>query len=139
MNFTFPKLDVVGSNPIARSERKTKSERKIALPIRCRMVRPQTPSFAEVFRRRVHQMARTPKIPPYRLHKQSGQAIVTLTDNLGGRHDVLLGRYGAAESREEYARVIAEWEASGRRHKVARKNGALSVNELILAFWKHAE
>jgi hypothetical protein len=28
---------------------------------------------------------------------------------------VLLGEYGAAGSRQEYARVIAEWEANDRR------------------------
>ena len=47
-------------------------------------------------------------IPSYRLHKQSGQGIVTLTDGLGGRRDVLLGKYGTAASRQEYTRVIAE-------------------------------
>ena len=36
----FPKLDVVGSNPIARFGRKLWSEREIALSIRRRMVRP---------------------------------------------------------------------------------------------------
>jgi hypothetical protein len=58
-------------------------------------------------------------IPFYRLPKQSGQAIVTLSDGIGGRRDVLLGRYGTAESRVEYARVIAEWEVSGRRLALA--------------------
>jgi hypothetical protein len=55
---------------------------------------------------------RTRRIPSYRLHKQSGQAIVTLTDGLGRRRDVLLGRYGTPESRAEYVRVLAEWEAA---------------------------
>jgi hypothetical protein len=58
-------------------------------------------------------MSRPPSIPSYRKHKQSGQAIVTLSDGLGGRRDVLLGKYGTADSRQEYARVIAEWEAAG--------------------------
>jgi hypothetical protein len=62
-------------------------------------------------------MSRRPSSEPpsYRLHKQSGQAVVTLTDGAGRRRDTYLGRYGSAESRAEYARVIAEWEASGRR------------------------
>jgi hypothetical protein len=55
-------------------------------------------------------MPRRHSVPSYRLHKQSGQAIVTLTDGLGGRRDVLLGKYGTPESRAEYARVLAEWE-----------------------------
>jgi hypothetical protein len=29
----------------------------------------------------------------YRLHRRSGQAVVTLTDGLGTRRDVLLGPY----------------------------------------------
>src|SRR5262249_337342 len=52
------------------------------------------------------------KVPSYRLHRQSGQGVCTLTDGTGGRRDVLLGKYGTKESRQEYARVISEWEAS---------------------------
>jgi hypothetical protein len=58
-------------------------------------------------------MAKKPS--SYRLHKQSGDAIVTLPDGFGGRRDFLLGPYGSTESRAEYARTIAEWEAAGRR------------------------
>ena len=36
-------------------------------------------------------MSRRFSVPSYRLHKQSGQAVVTLPDGLGGRRDVLLG------------------------------------------------
>jgi integrase len=77
------------------------------------------------------------RAPSYRLHKQSGQAIVTLTDGLGGRRDVLMGKYGTPESRAEYLRVIAEWEASGRR-LTRPAAGGLTVNELILAYWTYA-
>jgi hypothetical protein len=42
------------------------------------------------------------------LHRQSGQAVVTLPDGLGGRRDVLLGNHGTPESRAEYLRVLAE-------------------------------
>src|SRR5215471_13144300 len=88
-------------------------------------------------------MSRRIKVPSYRLHKQSGQAVVTLTDGLGTRRDVLLGRHGTKESRQEYARVIAEWEASGRRlpAKSAEPSAPsdLSVNELVLAYWEFAE
>jgi integrase len=83
---------------------------------------------------------RSSKVPSYRLHKQSGQAIVTLSDGLGSRRDVLLGPYGTPTSRAEYARVIAEWEASGRRSPAAASaNAALSVNEVILAYWSHVQ
>jgi integrase len=82
---------------------------------------------------------RSVSVPSYRLHKQSGQAVVTLPDGLGGRHDVLLGVYGSTESRTEYARVIAEWETAGRRLVASNAVAGVSVNELIFAFWKHAE
>jgi hypothetical protein len=48
-------------------------------------------------------MSRRLTVPAYRLHKQSGQAIVTLTDALGNRRDVLLGKYESPASRAEYA------------------------------------
>src|SRR5262249_41911597 len=73
-------------------------------------------------------------VPSYRRHKQSGQAIVTLTNGLGGRHDLLLGKYGSRESRVEYARVIAEWEANGRQFH-ATSLADLTVAELIGHFW----
>ncbi len=47
------------------------------------------------------------QVPSYRLHKQSGQAIVTL----GGR-DFLLGAAGSAASKSEYRRLTAEWLAA---------------------------
>ncbi|MBY0523166.1 MAG: hypothetical protein K2R98_07190 [Gemmataceae bacterium] len=75
----------------------------------------------------------------YRKHKSSGQAIVTLADGFGGRRDVLLGKHGTKESRIEYARVIAEWEAAGRRLPRTNLSSDLTINELILAFWQHVE
>jgi integrase len=79
-------------------------------------------------------------IPSYRLHRQSGQAIVTLTDPAGTRRDVLLGKHGTPESRQEYARVIAEWEAAGQRlPQQADHLNDVSVNELLLAYYQHAE
>ncbi|HEV3146287.1 MAG TPA: hypothetical protein VGZ47_20540 [Gemmataceae bacterium] len=50
-------------------------------------------------------------IPSYRLHKQSGQAVVTLPDARTGKgKDMLLGEYGSEESKKEYQRVIREWQ-----------------------------
>jgi integrase len=64
-----------------------------------------------------------------------------LTDGLGGRRDVLLGKHGTPESRAEYVRVLGEWEARGRRLPAPEATGApdLTVNELILAYWRFAE
>lgn len=87
-------------------------------------------------------MPRRNTIPAYRLHKKSGQAIVTLPVGLGERRDVLLGQYGTPESRLEYARIIAEWEANGRRLPRPSAEGSapsLSINELILAYWPHVQ
>ena len=55
-------------------------------------------------------MSHRRRIPRYRLHKPSGQAVVTL-----GYRDFYLGRFGSKASREEYDRRIAEWLANGRR------------------------
>jgi integrase len=55
---------------------------------------------------------------------------------------VYLGTYGSAASRQEYARVLAEWEAAGQRLTPASAEDSahsLSVNELILAYWPTVE
>src|SRR5262249_22916787 len=86
-------------------------------------------------------MSRTAdSVPSYRRHKSSGQAIVTLSDGLGGRKDFLLGRYGSKQSRIEYARAIQECEAAGRRLVNATAAGSVAtVAELCAAFLDHAE
>jgi len=71
------------------------------------------------------------QVPSYRLHKQSGQAIVTLS----GR-DVLLGRYNTSESRETYNRVVAEWLAAGRQPPAEQHD--ITIAEVVAAFRKHA-
>jgi integrase len=83
-------------------------------------------------------MPRRNHVPVYRLHQQSGQAVVTLPDGFGRRRDVLLGKHGTAESRKEYARVLGEWEANGRLLPQPAATSDITVNELILAYWKHA-
>jgi integrase len=70
------------------------------------------------------------RIPRYRRHS-SGQARVTLH----GR-DHLLGPYGSKESHKVYDRLIAEW-LENRTH-LRPDDEAISVNELILAYWNHA-
>jgi integrase len=78
------------------------------------------------------------QVPTYRLHKQSGQAIVTISSG-STRRDVLLGRYGTPESRTEYQRVLAEINASGSAAVAIRTSGAdVTVNEVILAFMNWA-
>jgi integrase len=77
--------------------------------------------------------------PSCRHHKPSGQAIVTLNDGFGHRRDVYLGKWKSKESRAEYARVIAEWEAAGRVLAPQRNSDGLSVNELCVRFLLHAK
>jgi integrase len=68
--------------------------------------------------------------PSYRLHKPSGQAVVTLNGK-----DFYLGAFESKESREKYDQLIAEWLASGRQTPTS---GGLSVNELLLAYLEFA-
>jgi hypothetical protein len=84
-------------------------------------------------------MSRPRPVASYRCHRKSGQAVTTLTDGLGCRRDVLLGKYGCAASRQQYARVIAEWEAAGRRLPAENSSTSLTINELALAFLRHGE
>ncbi|MEZ5990500.1 MAG: site-specific integrase [Planctomycetota bacterium] len=80
-------------------------------------------------------MAAETRTPSYRLHKASGQAIVTLDGYM-----VYLGRFDSPESREKYERVIGEWKARGALPSSARSaRRTLSVDDLIAGYWKHAE
>ncbi len=81
------------------------------------------------------------RIPKYRLHKGSGQALVQIN---GER--IYLGKYGSAESKEKYQRIIAEWLVSVSEPKqgdvtspatVIRHD--LPVNEMLLAYLTFAE
>ncbi|HOW70911.1 MAG TPA: recombinase XerD, partial [Phycisphaerae bacterium] len=72
--------------------------------------------------------------PSYRLHKPSGQAVLTLDGE-----DHYLGKYGTAESRAEYDRLLALWLVNGRR--LPQPGGSspdLTVDELIVAYWEFA-
>src|SRR5579871_5005605 len=85
-------------------------------------------------------MSRKPRIPSYRLHRQSRQAVVTLTDGVTGqRKDFLLGKHNTAASRQEYKRVVLDWEARGRRLPDAVQVSELTVAELIARYWRHVE
>jgi integrase len=76
------------------------------------------------------------RIPSYRFHKASGQAIVVLR----GR-SFYLGKWDSPESHAEYRRVIGEWCANGQRSPEppsATTPAPLTIDELILAYWEHA-
>jgi integrase len=82
------------------------------------------------------------ELPRYRLHKQSGQAVVSLPLGNGKYRDVLLGAFDTEESKREYARVIDEWLTHGGQVLASRQSPGsadLTVNELILAYWPAVE
>jgi integrase len=83
-------------------------------------------------------VARTIKIPSYRLHKPTSQAIVVLRGKT-----FYLGRFGSVESYDEYNRIIAEWLATSPGAPPPQlaigTQSDLRVSELILAYWRHVE
>jgi len=94
-----------------------------------------------------------PKTPSYRKRSGYDQAIVTLTDRASKRRrDYWLGEYNSPESRERYHRLIAAWEAGGRRHPEPEDAGIVhsrradpaanddrpTVAMVIAEYWKWA-
>ena len=83
-------------------------------------------------------MPKARRIPSYRYHKASDQAVVVLD---GRSH--YLGPWDSPESRSRYDRALAEWLAGGRRDRDPAPPSVPeprpSVSELILAYWRHAE
>lgn len=73
------------------------------------------------------------RIPSYRRHRPTGQAVVTLN----GR-DVYLGKWNTKASRAEYERLIGEWLAGGRCLPSVDQGGS-SVAEVALRFLQHAK
>ena len=74
-------------------------------------------------------------VPTYRLHKPSGTARCWV----GGRW-VALGKYNSPESRAEYARILAELVVAPVPGRSASPAGAdVTVNELLLGFWRYAD
>jgi integrase len=73
-------------------------------------------------------------LPRYRLHRASGQAVVTI----GGR-DHYLGPFGSEASYRARDRLIAQWLADGRQTQQAEEPApAKTVNDLAAAYWRHA-
>ena len=73
------------------------------------------------------------RLPKYRKHKASGQAIVTLA----GR-DHYLGPHGTQASRVEYDRLISQWLANGRPTR-EKHDKEITVTQLLALFWEHAQ
>ena len=77
------------------------------------------------------------KLPSYRLHKASGQAVVTLSGK-----DIYLGMHDTEESRATYRRVIAEWLENQQQTPASSCTGAkpetqaADINGLFVAYWR---
>jgi integrase len=76
----------------------------------------------------------TRSTPTYRRHLASGQAIVTLQ----GR-DHYLGRYGSAESKRTYDRIVGEWLAAGRPTSATASPDAVTTLEVLASFKRFAQ
>jgi integrase len=86
-------------------------------------------------------MPRKNPVPTYRKKKIKGwlYALVTLPDGLGGRKDVMLGRWGSKESKEEYNRVLAEWTAAGGLSPALTTHADMTVSEMLALYVRHVE
>lgn len=74
-------------------------------------------------------------VPTYRLHKPTGQAVVTVRLPDGGRRDVYLGPHNSEASKAEYRRVLAALDAN---QPTDRRPGGVTVAELLLAYTRYA-
>jgi integrase len=77
-------------------------------------------------------MPRNHRTPSYRLHKPSGQAVVTLDG-----HDHYLGRWDSPESHAEFDRLMSEWLVN--RHRRPDERKGLSLNELMVLYVRFVE
>jgi len=79
-------------------------------------------------------MSKTLRVPKYRCHKPTGQAVVTLNGK-----DHYLGAWKTVASKAEYNRLIGEWLAAGRCLPASRGGSDLTVAELGAAYWTYAK
>lgn len=85
--------------------------------------------------------------PSYRRRRGSSETIVTLMDCVTRkRRDYHLGPFGSPESREAYHRVIAAWEANGRKLPsdadptiAVAVHSCPSISEVVRDYWRWAE
>ena len=72
--------------------------------------------------------------PSYRLHKASGQAVVTID-----RKDRYLGVHGTPESRLRYERLITAWLAGEPAPERESESSAITVAEVCIQYFRWAE
>ena len=76
-------------------------------------------------------MPNTLRVPKYRRHKTTGQAVVALNGK-----DHYLGKWNTESRKAEYRRLIGEWLAGGGRLPASSD---LTVNELAMSYWRFAK
>lgn len=74
-----------------------------------------------------------PRQPSYRLHKPTGQAVVTIAGK-----DRYLGKHGSDQSRIAYRRIIAEWGA-GRQASNSIKSDDVTIAMLVTDYLRHCK
>jgi len=78
--------------------------------------------------------ANSTRPPSYRLHKASGQAVVTID-----RRDHYLGVHGTPDSRLRYERLISAWMAGDRSPVHEESSGDITVAEVCLRYLRWAD
>ena len=73
--------------------------------------------------------------PKYRRQRRTGRNDLAFVELGGSRF--YLGDHGTKESRQEYRRLLAEWEGGGRAAPVAQSE--ITVVEVTVRFLTHAE
>jgi integrase len=73
------------------------------------------------------------KLPQYRRHAASGNAVVTLSGI-----DHYLGKHGSKASRVLYDRLLAEWLVNGRATAATNDAAPLTIVELSARYWRFA-
>ena len=78
----------------------------------------------------------THRLPKYRLHKASGQAVVTLNGS-----DHYLGNHGSEASKNAYHRKVSEWLSSQKLGAIqpARGQTDFTIDEIFVRYWAHVK
>ncbi len=74
------------------------------------------------------------RVPKLRLHKPTGQGVVTLSGK-----DFYLGRYDSAEARQLYAKLLPEWESTNRSITFGEPVECLTMAQIALSYLDYAK
>ncbi len=72
--------------------------------------------------------------PTYKHHKSTGLARCWVN----GRW-VTLGKYGSPESKVEFARIVAELDASPAAAMIVKPTADVTIDQMLVAYWRHVE